>query len=154
MGAPNGSRGSSSSSPGCAATRQARLNAAARAEFLRRWPCLTPSDVAALVGSTGSSPDAFAHTLARGGQVFSVHHRGKDFYPAFQFDQAAARPKPAIADVLNELQEGAGLRGWELAFWFTDGNAWLPDEKTPLDLLDTNPEVVVEAARHEREIPW
>jgi hypothetical protein len=138
---------------GPAATEQARLNAAARAEFLQQHETFSSAEVADLVGSSAKNRNEAARKLTRRGHVFAVRYKGRDFFPAFQFDLAASQPRPVVAKVLAELDK-AGLRGWELAFWFTDQNDWLPKEQTPVALLDTTPDLVVEAAAHEHEIPW
>jgi hypothetical protein len=134
---------------GPAAAEQLRLNAAARAEFLDRWPSLRSAEVADLVGSAAANRNAAAHKLLRKGQLFAVRYRGQDFYPSFQFDVAEARPRPVIARALGRLQ-AAGLRGWEIAFWFTDPNGWLDDSR-PVDLLQSDPDAVAAAAEHETD---
>lgn len=135
---------------GEAALTQARENAVARAAFLESEEVLTSPEVADLVGSDARNRNAAAHRLLRRGHVFAVRYRGRDLFPAFQFDLAGARPKPVVANVLASLA-GAGLQGWEIAFWFTDGNAWLPPKKRPVDLLDSRPELVLTAAAHEAD---
>jgi hypothetical protein len=45
---------------------------------------------------------------------------------------------------------GRQSEGWELALWFLASNGWL-DGGRPVDLLKSDPEGVVEAARREAE---
>jgi hypothetical protein len=138
---------------GPAAHEQMRLNAEARQQFLQEWPCLTSAEVADLVGSTASNRAAAAHKLLARRAVFAVTYKGrKHLYPAFQFDETQGKPRAGLEEALRRLR-GAGLRGWELAFWFTEPNGWLDDDARPVDLLAGNPDAVVAAAGHEADIP-
>ena len=53
--------------------------------------------------------------------------------------------------VQNWLQQGRvfadRLPTWELALWFTGSNVWVGGER-PVDVLDSDPELVVQAAAH------
>jgi hypothetical protein len=138
---------------GPAAHEQMRLNAEARQRFLEEWPCLTSAEVADLVGSTASNRAAAAHKLLSRGAIFAVSYKGrKHLYPAFQFDEAHGRPRPGLDEALQRLR-AAGLRGWELAFWFTEPNGWLDEDARPVDLLASDPEAVAAAAGHEADVP-
>jgi|SRR6185295_7916041 len=81
------------------------------------------------------------------GRVFSVKHEGNHVFPAFQFDREG-QPLPVIAQVLETL--GQQSKGWELALWFLAGNGWL-DDRCPVDLLESEPEEVAQAAKQESE---
>jgi hypothetical protein len=138
---------------GPAATEQLRLNALARSEFLDQHEVLTSAEVAEFVGSSAQNRNAAAHKLARKGRLFAVRYKGRDFYPAFQFDRASGTPRPELMPVF-EVLAAAGLRGWEIAFWLVEPNGWLPHDHSPLQVLAEDPEAVVEAARHEAEVPF
>jgi len=38
---------------------------------------------------------------------------------------------------------------WKLALWFTSNNGWLPGSARPVDMLLSDPEAVIGAARHD-----
>jgi len=131
------------------ARRQAARNAAAREKLLSEFGVLSGAQV---VKRVVWRPDE-GRSLSRGtvgqwkrkGLVFTVSHQGRSVYPAYQFDKDG-RPRPVVADVLATL--GQQSRGWELALWFTSANGWL-DGWRPVDLLDTDPAAISEAARQE-----
>jgi hypothetical protein len=79
------------------------------------------------------------------GQIFSVTYQGQTLYPAFQLD-ADGQPRPVIAEVIRTL--GSTSADWELAIWFISYTGWLGGRR-PVDLLDSDPEAVAEAARSE-----
>ena len=66
-----------------------------------------------------------------------------DLYPTFQLG-ADALPLPAIAKVLAEVPKN--LDGWSLLSWFMSSNVLL-DGQRPADMVATNPDIVVDAAR-------
>jgi hypothetical protein len=76
-------------------------------------------------------------------RIFAFDHHGHDRYPAFQFD--AGLPKPIVGRLLQLVRPEDG---WHAMFWFAAANAWLDDDKSPVDLLDVDPDAVQEAARH------
>jgi len=55
--------------------------------------------------------------------------------------------KPGLKAVLAELV--SEYDGRRLAEWFVEPNGWL-DEARPIDVLDSNPEEVLQAARADR----
>ena len=93
-------------------------------------------------GSRGKNPSAALGKHKREGRLFAVLDDDRDFYPAFQFSEDA-KPKPAIARVLERVPEPA--RGWPLLSWFNAGNVFLKDQK-PMDVIDSDPEAVADAA--------
>jgi hypothetical protein len=83
-------------------------------------------------------------------RVFAVAMGGKDFYPAYQFDDAM-RPRPAIARILRAF--GPVGDPWKLVAWFHYPNGWLVEKndpqrrpQAPKDFLDDE-DAVVQAAR-------
>jgi hypothetical protein len=125
---------------------QAWRNAEARASLVREFGVLTGQQVADLAGSRAINRAALASRWKRKGRIFSVDFRGEALYPAFQFDKG--QPRPVIARIVRVL----GSRGseWQLALWLTSSVGWL-DGQRPVDLLETNPEAVAEAADREAE---
>ncbi len=122
---------------------QARRNAEFRADFLERYEVLDAGQVHRLYGSKADNTAALAARWRNAGKIFAVEHQGRFFYPAFQFD-GAGRPKLVVADVLHAL----GKRGpWQIASWFTAPNGWLPDDRSPVEVMDTDADAVAAAAR-------
>ena len=131
------------------ARRQAARNAAAREKLLSEFGVLSGAQVAKRVvwrpDDGRSSSRGTVGQWKRNGLVFTVNHQGRTVYPAYQFDKDG-RPRPVVADVLATLgQQG---RGWQLALWFTSANGWLGGRR-PVDVLDTDPAAISEAARRE-----
>jgi hypothetical protein len=137
--------------PNAAVVEQARRNAHARTEFLKELPTATSAEVAELSGSRARNKAALAGNWRKQRRVFAVSASGQLRFPLFQFDRDG-RPKPQIAELLQAL-DGQGLSGWELALWFSGANERLDGER-PLDLLDSEPRRVLEAASQAAEISW
>jgi len=120
-------------------------NAVLRRRFMNEWPSLTSKQVHEGSGSRGKNAALTASRWKRQGKVFAVPFRNVDRYPAFQFSDG--QPKPIIAKILKEIGEQKRTL-WQIAFWFVAENGWL-DRKRPIDLMDTEPDPVIEAARRE-----
>lgn len=116
-----------------------------RDRFVAQTAPLTSADVAARAGHKSGNPYATAARWKKAGDIFSVHHRGAEYFPAFQFREG--RPHPTVKKLLAVLPEN--LSAWQRAFWFVSTNGWLGG-KAPRDLLN-DPEIVVAAARREAE---
>jgi hypothetical protein len=120
-------------------------NLALRDRFLAEVPCLTSAEVGKLAGHTAANPYATAARWKKAGDIFSVNHRGGEYFPTFQFRDG--RPHPAVKRVLAALP--ASLTAWQRALWFVSTNGWLSD-KAPCGLLD-EPEALIAAAKREGE---
>jgi hypothetical protein len=133
--------------PSKVAVLQAWRNAEARASLVREFGALTGHQVADLAGSRAVNRAALASRWKSNGRIFSVDFRGTTLYPAFQFDHKG-QPRPVIARIVRVL----GCRGseWQLALWLTSSVGWLNGQR-PVDLLETDPEAVAEAADREAE---
>jgi hypothetical protein len=118
-----------------------------RAEFFRVVPALTAQEVAILAGLTGEDGTRTVEQWRSEGLVFAVKRDIHLLYPAFQFD-AKMRPRPVIHKILSTLRQHAARSDWDNAFWFISANGWL-DGPAPKDLLETEPELLVEAAEQE-----
>lgn len=126
-----------------AAAWHAQRNAELRARFVREQPSLTSSQVAELAHSRAANRHALASRWRQEGRLISIGWQGQELYPAFQFGPDA-RPLPAIAQVKEAFPPHAS--GWEQALWWTAPNSWLSGRR-PLDLLKSDPNRVVQAAR-------
>ena len=127
---------------------QARMTAQARAAVLEEsGPWLTGPQIARLAGFSESNPSAQPSRWKRSGAIFSVSHQGCDYFPTYALNEADGwRPRPAMADVLGVF--GQAKDGWGLAYWFASVNGFL-GERRPQDVLPTDPQAVVAAARDE-----
>ena len=114
-----------------------------RDRFIAQTSPLTSAEVGVQAGHRSKNPYATAARWKKAGDLFSVQHRGTEYFPAFQFREG--RPHPTIKKVLAALP--TGLSPWQRALWFVSTNGWLGN-KAPADLLD-NPNAVVAAARRE-----
>jgi hypothetical protein len=133
-----------------AAVLQARRNAEARRNFLEEFPALTSSEVADAANSRAANRASLANRWRDEGKVFAVRLGEQHLYPAFQFN-AHGRPLEVIAGVLKRLSEG-DLNDWQTALWFTSPTGWLGGHR-PVDLLNDQPDAVVEAASREAGEP-
>lgn len=126
---------------------QARRNAEARMQIDAEFGLLTSEQVAELVGSRSPNRASAAYGLRSARRIFSVTSAGVQRYPGFQFDAVTGQPHAGVAGTLGVLADAA-WSGWELALWFTSPTGLL-DGHRPVDLLDSDPDAVVAAARAE-----
>jgi hypothetical protein len=80
-------------------------------------------------------------------KVFSFEWRNTYWVPMFQFDLADLSLRPGPQQVIGELN--SEFDDWSLAVWFTQPNTWLRGDK-PVDVLGTNLQAVIDAARADR----
>lgn len=130
----------------------ARRLATRHARVLNEFGHFTAEQLADANGSQAGNRCALADNWRKRRQVFTVPHpdktaRERDVYPAFQFE--AHKPIKAVHEVLEAF--GAHKAGWKLALWFTSNNGGLPGSARPVDLLGTNPQAVVAAAKRDAE---
>lgn len=130
-----------------AADLQARRNEEARTALLEEFGVLTSAEVAERTGSRASNRAALANRWKQEGRIFSVSYEGATLYPAFQFDRDG-QPLPVIARIIGAL--GGKGNEWQLALWCISFNGWLRDRR-PVDLLESEPQAVEEAAERGAE---
>ncbi len=118
-------------------------NLALRDRFVAETAPLTSTQVSEAFGYAGSNPYATAARWKKAGLIFSVHHRGTEYFPAFQFRDG--EPHPAIKPLLRALP--ASQSPWQRAFWFVSTNGWLGD-RAPVEVID-DLEAVLAAAKQE-----
>jgi len=84
------------------------------------------------------------------GRMLSVRHEGVDYFALFALNPAEGyRPYPAVADAIRILSPVLNSdNAWGLASWFIGLNGFL-DDLRPADLLASDPEWVIEAAKDE-----
>ncbi|MDM0002725.1 hypothetical protein QTI24_29285 [Variovorax sp. J22P240] len=126
------------------ATRHARV--------LNEFGYLTAEQLADANRSQAGNRAALAANWRKRRQIFAVPHpekaaRERDVYPAFQFEEH--KPIKAVHDVLEAF--GAHKAPWKLALWFTSNNGWLPGSARPVDLLTTDSQAVIAAAKRDAQ---
>jgi hypothetical protein len=120
------------------------------AQVLNEFGYFSANELADANRSEATVRSALADNWRKRRQVFALPHpdksaRGRDVYPAFQFEDH--KPIKAVGAVLEAF--GERKAPWKLALWFTSNNGWLEGSKRPVDLLATDPEAVIEAARRD-----
>lgn len=116
-------------------------NFALRQEYLNETRLLTAKQIHGMSGVQSSNPSEPASRWKKEGRTFALRMGGRDFYPAFQFQDG--EPRSVIKEVLAALP--TGMTSWQKAFWFASGNGWLNGDE-PQQRLDHG-EQVVDAAR-------
>ena len=80
-------------------------------------------------------------------RIFSIEHEGAEYFPAFALDSRDGyRPFPALGEALRILNAGNWGTDWAVASWFIGLSSFLDDQR-PEDLLASDPEWVIEAAK-------
>jgi hypothetical protein len=122
--------------------RQARMQANAIQAVLKGAEWLTAAEIGRLGGFSQSNPAAPANRWKNEGKIFAVEHGGQDHFPRYALDENF-RPLAMVEEVLATLGK---ISPWRIAAWFESTNAWLDNER-PRDVIATNPEAVLSAAR-------
>ena len=133
--------------PTPAAVLQARRNAEARSALLAEYGALRSQDVADLAASRATNRAALANRWRTENRVIAVPVRDELLYPGFQFN-AEGKPKPAIGPTIDLLRSDPHTTDWQMALWFVTPTSWLGGIR-PVDLLDEDPDAVIDAARRE-----
>ena len=133
--------------PTPAAVLQARRNAEARTALLEEFGALRSHQVADLAGSRASNRAALANRWRAEQRVVAVPVGDELLYPGFQFSPEG-RPHPVVGEALAALRSDPHTSDWQAALWFLSPTGWVGGRR-PVDLLDEDPDAVVEAARRE-----
>jgi hypothetical protein len=112
--------------------------------FVHRYEQLDADALASQLHLSPSTAVATLRKLKSDRKIFSFLYRGRESFPAFQFDALTGAPRPVIRQVLETF--GGRFDGWEIAFWFARPNGLLPRSARPLRLLICKPKAVIEAA--------
>lgn len=96
-------------------------------------------------GFSKVNPSAQPNRWKLDGKVFALRRGKTDVYPAYAFGDDF-RPLPAMKDVLCVFKDKK--TDLKIAAWFASVNSWLRDQR-PLDVIGTNPEAVINAAKAE-----
>jgi hypothetical protein len=132
-----------------AALAQARMLVDAKATILRSGDFLPAGEIAKLAGYSDKNPSAQPNKWKKDGTIFAIRHKGVDYFPLYALDpDENYRPYKAVAKVLHVF--GTAKTGWGIAFWFAGLNNFL-DDRRPQDLLASDPDIVIAAAKDEVE---
>ncbi len=121
---------------------KARMKADALRAVFNGTEWLTAAQIAELAGLGQANRSGAANRWKQRRKVFALQHEGQDHYPRYLLDEHF-RPLPGAEKVLEVLESFSPNR---LASWF-EGRNGLLGGKRPRELLATDPERVVEAAR-------
>jgi hypothetical protein len=105
---------------------------------------LPATEVAKLAGSTNLS--VLPNEWKCNGEIFAIQHGRDDYLPLYGLNPGNHRPRKEMAEILKVF--GDAKDGWGLAFWFAGLNSFLDDER-PKDVLATDPERKIAAAKDE-----
>ena len=131
-------------------TRMAQRLAARHAGVLNEFGFATAEQLADANQSRAANRSALADNWKKRRQVFAVRHRDesgrpREVFPLFQFEDH--KPIKVVQSILEAF--GEHKAPWKLALWFASNNGWLPGQARPVDLLESNPDAVVQAARRD-----
>jgi hypothetical protein len=132
--------------PSKAAREQARMLIEAKTAILNSGDFLPATEVAKLAGFSSTNLSVQPNKWKRSREIFAIQHGREDYLPLYALNQADHRPRREMAEILDVF--GDAKDGWGLAFWFAGINSFLDDER-PQDVLATDPERVIAAAKDE-----
>jgi hypothetical protein len=133
--------------PTPATVLQARRNAAARTALVEEFGALRSHEVADLAESRASNRAALANRWRASNRVVAVPVGDELLYPGFQFTNEG-KAHPAVGAALEALRSDPHTTDWQAALWFASPTSWL-EGRRPVDLLDSDPDAVIDAARRE-----
>jgi len=129
------------------ALAQARMMVDAKSTILESGDFLPATEIASLAGYSAKNPSAQPNKWKKDGAIFAIQHKGNDYFPMYALDaEENYRPYKALAEVLRIF--GETKTGWGIAFWFAGLNSFL-DDRRPQDLLESEPDLVIAAAKDE-----
>lgn len=109
---------------------------------------LTSTEVGTRASPDARNKHALASRLLKEGRVFAIERAGHKEFPAYAFD-SLGNPIPALRKVLGILE---GYSPFRLASWFESTSSRLGGCR-PRELLETDPDAVIAAARAQVEGP-
>lgn len=130
--------------------RVARGFAKAKQAILEGTSWLTAAEVAQLSGgSVAERPEKRVYAWRDRGKLFSLRlDDGTERFPLYAFDQGG-QPHEALQAILVHL---GPINAWRIAAWFNGGSRALGG-RAPRELLESDPQAVLQAASHYRDYP-
>lgn len=132
-----------------AALIQARMMMDAKSKILLGGDFVSAVEITKLAGYSEKNPSAQPNKWKKDGTIFAIQYKGVDYFPLYALDpDENYRPYKAVSEVLRVF--GDTKSGWGTAFWFAGLNSFL-DDRRPQDLLASDPDLVIAAAKDEVE---
>jgi len=101
-------------------------------------------DLARLLAERQNGDFVSLARLIASGEIFGFHWQGDFWVPLFQLDPSDFTVRQAPQAIASDLAQV--FDGWSIALWFVRPNSWLHGQR-PIDVLDSRPTAVLEAAR-------
>ncbi|WP_157155911.1 hypothetical protein [Diaminobutyricimonas sp. LJ205] len=117
-------------------------------EVNEEFGLLGSTEVALLLGSR--SGRSYAARLRSAGKLLAVKRMNKYLYPGFQFANGQVRP---VISRLVAASKDLGKSESGVIVWLMSPTSYLNDRR-PVDLLDSDPQKVLETARHAWGVEW
>ena len=96
-----------------------------RNQYMNETPMLTAAQIQRMSGLGSKNASEPASRWKAEGKTFAVRVRGRDHYPAFQFEDGS--PRPVMKAILAAVPET--MTAWQKAIWFASGNGWLDGDE-------------------------
>lgn len=128
-----------------AETVQLAMNYEARAEVLRSGDFLNAAVIAKRAGRRSADLSMWKAEKS----IFAIRERGRDYFPLFALNPDDNYcPYRAVGEIIGIFSDS--LSSWGIASWFIGLNSFL-DDQAPKDLLASDPDWVIAAAKDEVE---
>lgn len=116
---------------------------------------LPGSEVAAILGSrpTPGAVRSLANDMRKRGALLAVQRLNRFLYPGCQFDAVTGQVKPWVAPCA-ELATEHGWSHESALLWLHRPTTYLPEGRRPIDVIDGNPQLVLDVAREAWEVAW
>ncbi|WP_017933252.1 hypothetical protein [Nocardioides sp. Iso805N] len=116
----------------------------------------TATEVGRGMGSRSSAPRNLASAARSAGRLLAIRRGNNNFYPGFQFD-ADGQPLPVI-EQLHDLAQKHRRSETGIVQWLCAPTTYLSgesqDARRPVDLLVSDPAIVVDVAARAWDIEW
>lgn len=130
--------------------RQAAIERDARSFIFARLKMLRAADAGALVGGDYQVPRKAANEARKRGILLGLRQGNQFVYPAFQFDLAERRVRPAVAAANKSL--GSLEDPWAVASWWASPSALIATKESPFELaVNGNNETLAQLVAAELE---
>lgn len=118
-----------------------------KVRLLRSGDFLTAEAFAVLAQLGTEQSRAELEKWKRAGNIFSLVHEDKEYFPLYAFDPASSfRPFSSLAAIITTLCSSKPDRA--VALWFGSSNSYLGGQM-PKDVMVSDPARVLDAARSE-----
>ncbi len=128
-------------------SREARILADAQQKVLNSTQWITADQLSTFAASTGLNPSTSPNEWVPKGVIFSICNEETELFPMYALNPMVgyglAKELVNIIEVFRERKDG-----WGMVYWFAGANGFLGGRR-PQDLLHTDPEAVLAAAKDE-----